>query len=194
MGKLGLRTLASFSIRPKAFNYSRSSVLNIMELIATLLLFAGALLTVRSEGECPVAHTPRCYCSSNAMNINCDATQSITNTAQTTATECETYCTSECGEGSGSSFSCHMNGLESNCGGGITHCDCFCEHNVTVPSPILFQGQCVAFCQREDVCNATGMAFTCSGSSSTTTHSSSKVAVLTTTLVTVTSFGFLAGL
>jgi len=83
-------------------------------------------------------------------------------------------------EGAGSSFACYPEGesLELSCDGGDTTCNCACDHNVTVPNAIPFSAQCDAFCNRDEVCGASGSEFKCGTSSgSSTTYGGLGVAI-----------------
>lgn len=131
--------------------------------IATLLLFITSLSFAQS---CSQGFNPRCYCSSASDNDRCTGTQRITYIAANTASECDSYCKLECGDSAGSDFACYP-GEEplTPCNARGTTCDCGCSHNVAVPSPMQFGGQCFAFCERRDVCGQAeenfGVAFSC---------------------------------
>ena len=131
--------------------------------IATVLLvLASALVAlVVADDEC--VNEPRCYCAGTAdpPKSTCDPTQRVTMTAPNTTEACVDYCKDDCGEDAGSKFVCATEDLMP-CNEGATTCQCMCEHNVTVPSPIQFVEQCGAFCAREDVCGAgAGFSYSC---------------------------------
>lgn len=131
-------------------------------------------LLATDDSGCPENYSPRCYCSGpDITNQNCDVTQRITMTAMNTTDSCDSYCKEECGVTAGSQFSCYPEDepLKISCDGDPDriNCKCSCEHNVAVPSSMPFTDQCVAFCDRGDVCGGPGSSITCgtSGASST---------------------------
>ena len=103
----------------------------------------------------------RCFCASNSTNEVCDPTNPDNAYTAKNGDDCESYCTTECGEGAGSSFACYST-TPLACDAKSTECDCFCLHNMTVPSPIRFGDQCSAFCDREDICDDKGNVYQCS--------------------------------
>ena len=117
-------------------------------------------------------------------NSNCDVAKPITHTDIETIEGCEAFCTSECGEEAGSSFTCWPKKEEPQqlCNSGEDFvCTCLgCEdHGVPVPKDMYFGNQCSAFCDRADVCDDIGFAATCTGGSSGASSTSGRL-VLTT--------------
>ena len=123
----------------------------------------GALLVATGATADECVNEPRCYCAGTAdpPKNGCDPTQRATMTTPNTTEACEDYCKDDCGEDAGSKFVCTTDDLMP-CNEGATLCECVCEHDVTVPSPIQFIDQCGAFCAREDVCGAgSGFGYKC---------------------------------
>ena len=151
----------------------------------TLLLFFSSL--AQSQDKCPEYYSPRCYCSGpDISKQNCDVTQRITQTAMKNYDICDAYCTDECGEDAGSNFSCHRadEAISVDCDRSDTTCKCSCDHNVTVPSPIPFSSQCIAFCDREDVCGMGGMSYQC-GSNAASSNFRMEIIVMTVAAISL---------
>lgn len=140
-----------------------SNQLIVRKMKTALFLSAGALLGTLAQENCPAGYEGRCYCSHASNAQGCDVAARVTHMSKVDETICADFCSTECGEGAGSSFACHVGPL-SPCEAKSTTCECSCDYNGTIPIPIQFGSQCSAFCDREDVCGNPGSSFTCSES------------------------------
>jgi len=137
--------------------------------------------TTTSKGTegCAEGFLSRCFCSGTQDfgNSICDVTKSFTRTALNTEAECEAFCQSECGAGSGSSFSCHHMDAQASTMECASSCECAtldggCPVHVKMPPFMPFGEQCTAFCRRADVCGPEAVSTSTCGVGKPTSGSS----------------------